>query len=245
MSDIKTQWIKHFESVLSDNRDNRLTTAVINGLIFAVSSTLPPFAADQPPAAATGGTQVNRLLPPNIRASEKFSEVAFAVWPLETALDHGLPELHELHWQETEGYRNDLPLKPDYGLMQAMEAQGRFLLFVMCAIPNGGDVVGELVGNFMVYIDRSTHTGLLVAREDTIFVKKEWRGQGRATAFIEFIHATLAKLGVTELRIDCKTSNHVGELMKRRHGYEHVSNGYVKRLDRSLYAPLEAVKASA
>ena len=245
MSDIKTQWIKHFESVLSDNRDNRLTTAVINGLIFAVSSTLPPFAADQPPAAAAGGTQVNRLLPPDIRAHETFSEVSFTVTPLKMALQNGgLQEMHQLHWQETEDYRNDIPLQADYDLMQAMEDQGRFLLFVMYRY-DASQSLTELLGNFMVYIDRSTHTGKLVAREDTIFVRKEWRGKGRGNAFIEFIHGTMAQLGVTELRATVKTMNHVGELLQRRHGYEEVGRLLVKRLDRPLYAPLEAVKASA
>lgn len=241
MANMKQQWIQHIESVLVENQGQRLTPVVINGLLLQIAGSLPPFAADAP---APVPAPPDRLLPPNLRLSERFSEVTFATAPLKVALGNGLRELHELHWQETEGYRNDLELKPDYELMQRMEDAGRFLLFVMLTQSDPG-ATPELIGNFMVYIDRSTHTGLLVAREDTIFVKKEWRGQGRATAFMNFIHGALAKLGVTELRVDCKTSNHVAELLKRRHGYEEVSVGLVKRLDRPLYRPLERVTAEA
>lgn len=235
MANIKQQWLDHIERTLTENQGHRLTPAMMNGLMFAMATTLPPFAADEPRPEIQAPP---RLVEPLV-AHESFSEVFFTTASLAYGLEHGLQNLHELHWQETEGYRNDDVLKPDYETLAQYEAAGRLQLFLMLK-KDQADPSTQAVGNFICYFDRSTHDGKLIATEDALFVLKEWRNQSRASSFIKYIHLALADAGIKELRVETKIANKAGDLLQRRFGYEHVANRYVKRLDKMLTEVKEA-----
>ncbi len=134
-----------------------------------------------------------------------------------------LCNLHELHWDETEGYRHDAVLLPDSDAFRADEAAGRMVFFGV------RDAHLDLVGNCALYLHTSRHTGELVATEDTLYLTKDARCPGVARAFIEYMEAQLATLGVKEVRVDSKTVNKVDRFM-RLCGYRPVATRLAKRL---------------
>jgi GNAT superfamily N-acetyltransferase len=235
------QWAANFEAVLNDNQGQRLTATLINGLMYHVLTTLNTAQPTAPPQQNVAFVQTKLVDP--LTVTQTFGDVTMAAVSLKTALEIGLRDLHEEHWKETEDYRNHTELKPDYGTLQEYEDKGMLQVFVM--FPNKQLGQPQAVGNFICYFHRSTHNGELVANEDAIFVKKEWRGKSRSDAFIKFIHQSLADAGVKELRVEVKLTNRVGDMLLRRYGYQHVADRLSKRLDRPLYRALDVERDAA
>lgn len=147
--------------------------------------------------------------------------------------DAVLAELHALHvahWSETERARDGLPLDPDYDYLRAAERAGRMVQFT-------ARFDGALVGNARFYTYRDLHTKTQAAKEDTFYVLPEHRKGYMALRFWQFAEVGLASIGVQEIRTDSKVLRdragnivrNVGRLNEYL-GYEHVSNGYLKRL---------------
>jgi GNAT superfamily N-acetyltransferase len=138
--------------------------------------------------------------------------------------------LHAEHWNETEGYRHGIAMKPDYPAFMAHERSGRFKLFTVRTHE------GKLVGNCGVYLSRSTHHQQLVATEDTLYLLPEHRRGHLARLFVEFVQTALYGAGVREIRITVKLDRQTAkpmaaERLLSRMGYEHVANELVKVLD--------------
>ena len=128
----------------------------------------------------------------------------------------------KLHWKETESYRHDQPFKPDKERFIQYSKMGVFHVFT-------ARVDGELVGNFTIYTMPSMHTQEMVATEDTMFVKKEFRGKRVFFTLANYVHEELRKMGVKEITVTSKVSNPVGGLIERM-GYNLVANEYSKSL---------------
>lgn len=135
---------------------------------------------------------------------------------------HELHPLHEAHWFETETYRHDLELNPDYMAFIAMEKAGRLL---QATVRQNG----VLVGNMRVFLHQSLHTQTPFASEDTLYLLPECRSGFLASKLIRFVERSLQVIGVKELRLSTKTANRSDVLM-RRLGYDHAINGFVKFL---------------
>lgn len=133
---------------------------------------------------------------------------------------HGL---HLLHWQETERYRADLYLDPDYASMLEDEQAGRLVQFTVRA---GG---GTLVGNLRMRVSTSRHTTTLVAEEDTLFLHPLHRGGFLASRLLAYAEDALAAIGACEVRANSKLVNRADVLLRRR-GYEPVATQMVKFL---------------
>lgn len=131
--------------------------------------------------------------------------------------------LHFDHWKETEAYRQGQDFEPDYAAFCTSEAGGRFLLFT-------ARHAGKLVGNCALYLHRSTHTGQLIATEDTLFVLPAYRrGTGLGRELVKFAHAGLRQVGVREVRVTTKTINLVSKLLERM-GYSATATVLTKQL---------------
>lgn len=152
-----------------------------------------------------------------------------------------LPELHVLHlahWAETERARHGLAMNPDYAHMADAEERGELLQFTARA-------GNRLVGNIRLYLYRDLHTQTLAAKEDTFFLLPKARRGWTALRFWQFAERAAASLGVLELRTDSKVlhdadgavTRDIGKLNQAL-GYQHVSNGYLKRLAAPTSAPV-------
>jgi len=125
-----------------------------------------------------------------------------------------------LHWEETEGYRHDQPLNPD---------KARFLQYEKLGLYHSYSARddGELIGNVTMYVSPSMHTQLLIATEDTMFIKKEYRGKRVYYKLFTMVEEEMKKLGVSEIMLTSKVSNPAGRLIERM-GYNLVANEYSK-----------------
>lgn len=144
--------------------------------------------------------------------------------PVKEALTR-LHKVHEEHWKETEHYRHGLPYNPDYDRVVDMDQQGRVLLVVV-----EHEETGELVGNYGFYISRSVHTRTLMATEDTLFIAKAHRRGRLAIELMRYGEQALAMVGVRELQVSVKLTNHVGPMIERM-GFTPFGKQYVKILE--------------
>lgn len=196
--------------VLARNAGNVLTEELRSGILF--------FMAEHSERSRPAAVQYPKVTP----APMAFRDMVFWRESIESVIEEIKP-LHLAHWQETEKYRAGLPFNPDYQAFIAAEQAGRYVLFTV------RDAGGRLVGNCALYLNWSTHTGTLVAKEDTLFLLPDARKGGVAKEFVEYIENALSDAGVREVRLTVKTVNKVGMLMQRW-GYAHVANELVKVL---------------
>lgn len=191
------------ELALANNIGNTLTPELAVGLLHAAQQTQ------------------DRRIDVHGFAPLEYVDYVISCEYLETALEQVKP-LHRKHWEETEKYRHNIPLNPDYEYMVNAERQGRFMLFTVRSANN-------LVGNCMMYLSRSTHTQELVAEEDTIFIDPAHRIGRVGIKFIKYVEDVMQQLGVKEIRVTVKTVNRVGDLLQAL-GYSHTANQLVKVL---------------
>ncbi len=125
--------------------------------------------------------------------------------------------IHAAHWRETEQYRADVPFNPDYLTVLSHERRGGLVLFTVRDANNG-----LLVGNFILYLHRSTHTQTLVATEDTFFLDKTARRGRLAFALHRYAVNVLSALGVTEVRASTKTINQAAKFFAAL-GYQQTA----------------------
>lgn len=141
-----------------------------------------------------------------------------------------LQALHEAHWQETERARAGLALRPRYEYLNAADRRGELLQ--VTARENGA-----LVGHARFYLFDDIHTSTRGAKEDAFFLQPQVRRGFNAIRLWQYAERCLADLGVLEVRTDSKVLHdaegnvirNVGRLNEFL-GYQHVSNGYLKRL---------------
>lgn len=136
-----------------------------------------------------------------------------------------LPELeplHEQHFAETEQHLKGSLLQPNYDYMAERERTRGLIQFTARTED------GKLVGNLRMYINRSMHTGDLVAEEDTFFLLPAYRKGYAAASFLRYAEEALVNIvGVREIRANTKVVNAASKLMDYR-GYRHVANQYIK-----------------
>lgn len=188
---------------LQRNLGNTLTPELVAGLLMAAEEQKTPIDVKSIPSVGHW-------------------DYVFAVERIEDVLRELVP-LHQQHWNETEGHRHSIPLDVDYEYMINAERSGRFMLFTVRA-PNG-----ELVGNCMMYLTRSTHTKKWVAEEDTIFIREDHRKGRLGIKLVQYVEDVLRGFGITEIRVTVKTVNRVGAMLQRL-GYDHTGNQLVKVL---------------
>lgn len=151
----------------------------------------------------------------------EYKDLTFQVERIRDVVEDINP-LHLAHWQETELYRHGQPFNPDYASFISSERAGRYMLFTVRH-------AGEMVGNCGVYIHKSIHTQLLIATEDTLFIRKDHRKGRVGIDFFRYCEGILGALGVAEVRFDVKTTNKVWKAWQRQ-GYAITAYKMTKQL---------------
>lgn len=199
-----------------------LTPTLCQALAPYLGQPLTPEAAARV-VAAVGGAVYPGPLDTSCIAPERVGSYEIAFAPAIEVLPQLRP-LHERHWNETEGYRHGLPFSPDYERGIDLEAQGRYVLIVARHIGTE-----KVVGNYGIFLSRSTHTQTLMATEDTLFIVPEHRRGRLGVGMIRFAERALAALGVRELNVSVKLVNKTGPMLERM-GYAPVATQYSKIL---------------
>lgn len=137
-------------------------------------------------------------------AAERFSDRLAEIDPL-----------HRAQWEETEGYRHNMPYAPDHDEYRRMERDGQLVFFTV-------RYRGELVGHATLVLFQSRHSQTKTIREDAFFLRKDKRGGFTMLRFIQYMHRMLAGIGVREVYVSSKLSNRAHKLMLRA-GYKEIA----------------------
>lgn len=142
---------------------------------------------------------------------EKISDIWDELYPL-----------YEEHWKETEEYRHGQELDMDKNRYIQYEDMGFFFMFT---VRDGK----KLVGNMGMYVMPSMHTKKLVATEDTLFLLPEYRKNGNAFNFCNFVEDDMRKRGVIEVVMTVKTTNKAYKFCERL-GFQRIGYQYSKEI---------------
>jgi L-amino acid N-acyltransferase YncA len=123
--------------------------------------------------------------------------------------------LHQLHWQETEGYRHGLGLDMDYATLVLEEQAGTMIQFTARA-------EGHLVGNYRLYLRRDRHTQTLFAQEDTWYLMPEYRRGRNALRFLEYPREVLNAMGYHQFQADVADDNPAASRLLEHRGFKRV-----------------------
>ena len=137
----------------------------------------------------------------------RYNGIKFSAEPLIDCLEE-VKSLHRLQWDELEQGANGLELKPDYARLLEGNALGRYIIFT-------ARKDGVLVGNCGIWLYESTHTQDLMASEDTLFLKKEFRKGRTGIKFFQYCEQVLKALGVVEISFSVSPSNNVWKVWER------------------------------
>lgn len=123
--------------------------------------------------------------------------------------------LHRQFWVES-GQTD--PFNPDYAQICQLERLGMYAYFAARRD-------GVLVGQVAAYVQTCPHTGMLMARDNLLYVLPEHR-VGVGKALIEYGVDVLKSIGA--LQIECHTApdNRVQSMIKRL-GFRHTANRYI------------------
>jgi len=155
-----------------------------------------------------------------------FKGFSIQIEPIAAICDEIEP-LHRAHYAETEGYTG-IPFSPDYMGFARAEKNGQFVIFVARQHDTG-----QIVGNLMYFVSRSTHMDSTVAVEDAFYVVPEHRGTGLAKQLLSYAEKMLAARGIGHIFMSSKKpvgGPNIGVFFESR-GYRHIADVYAKRLE--------------
>jgi hypothetical protein len=135
-----------------------------------------------------------------------------------------LKPLHAAHWQETEKHRNSIPLNYDYEGMKRLDYAGGLVLFT---IRRDGELVGQ--STMKLHISMHSGTPVVMADEDSLFLRQDHRGGFMMVFFIRYMDDVLTALNVREVRVSSKLVNKADKLMIRA-GFKPFATQLVKLL---------------
>ncbi len=151
-----------------------------------------------------------------------------AVFGLERIADieEELRPLHESHYNETETLYLDTPFDASYDRYKASEEIGQFVLFTI-------RVDSTLVGYVQYYVFNDMHTRVKQAREDALFIAKEYRGKKFAPRLLSYAEDALRQLGCSYIGMSSKApvgGPDVGPFLEKN-GYKPIAIFYSKKLE--------------
>ncbi len=134
--------------------------------------------------------------------------------------------LHEEHYRETESVYLPTEFNPSYDRYKASEEAGQFVQFT-------ARVSDVLAGYLQYYVFDDMHTNIKQAREDALFVSKQFRGNKLGPGMLAYAEDALRQLGC---RMIGMTSKHpvgapdLGPFLESR-GYRKIAVFYAKELE--------------
>jgi hypothetical protein len=148
--------------------------------------------------------------------------MSFQREPLEPGMWEAKPLL-EAHWEEVAHFK-DIPLNPDYGIYQQLEAMGVLRIYSMRRED------GSLSGYVVFLVKPNLHyQQSLQAFQDIVYVDPNERLNG--AFFLMWCDEQLKAEGVQVVCHRVKHAVDFGPLLKRI-GYESVETMWVRRLDK-------------
>lgn len=130
--------------------------------------------------------------------------------------------LIEAHYDEIAKYK-DIPLDPDWDLYRKLEEVGILKAFSCRATDDN-----SLIGYAIYFVKPHIHyRSMLLAQQDILFIKKEFRGRG--IAFILWCDEQLKAMGCTVSMHHVKAEHNFGRMLERI-GYELMDLIYTRRL---------------
>ena len=147
--------------------------------------------------------------------------LTFQVEPLTDAWPE-LVEMHQQHWREIEAHRG--PFAPELERYLVHERLGGFVLFT-------ARDDGRLVGSLGVFLIPSRHTQRLIASEDYLYLRPEYRRGWNAAKLIATAEQYCWNRGAEEIEV-MATGDRVGALL-RALDYEPSAVQYSKRRKRA------------
>lgn len=135
----------------------------------------------------------------------------------------------DLHWDETEALYRQAVGNPNYKAYMQLERDGKFAVFTI-----RHQETGALVGQLAFYIYESMHNvGIIEAREDEFFIRKEHRGGRLAHKIYDYAEKCCKQMGVTQISMSCKAPAGGPDLDKflRRKGFNPAAISYFKFLE--------------
>ena len=134
--------------------------------------------------------------------------------------------LHEEHYNETEREYLGTEFSPSYDRYKASEEAGQFVLFTT-------RVAEHLAGYLQYYVFEDMHTNMKVAREDALFVSKDFRGKKLGPAMLSYAEDALRQLGCAMVGMTSKApvgAPDIGPFLVKR-GYKPIATYFVKKLE--------------
>lgn len=147
-------------------------------------------------------------------------------------------ELHEAHWAETEGYREQDGFCPDYEQFYQLERNQQFVYFTV------RDEEQRLVGHLGFVIHKSRHTSQIEAVEDFFYLKPEARKGMTASGLLRAAVAWLRECGIKNIGMSSKLGHEIDPLL-RRAGFVKVAYLYTLEKSHVLQQPVASASASS
>ena len=161
---------------------------------------------------------------------QKTDKVCFSVERVSDVLEEIKPLL-EAHWREIALYQDRFPLNPDYGKYEALDKAG------MVHIVTARDA-GTLIGYYISFVMPHLHyRDCIVAMNDILFLKPEYRRGRVGMKLIEFVEEDLRRIGVDRMIIHVKTQHDFSPLLVRL-GFSETERNFEKLLSRSHPLPV-------
>lgn len=131
------------------------------------------------------------------------------------------------HYQEIAKHK-DIPLEPDWEMYKAMQSLGILKIFTVRTEPDDEIGPGELVGYGIYFVKKHLHySSCLVANQDILFMKKEYRGKGMR--FINWCDEQLKAMGCHMTIQHVKAAHNFGPMLEKMN-YELMDLIYTRRL---------------
>lgn len=117
--------------------------------------------------------------------------------------------LIEQHWEEIALNKDKIKLNPNWDAYKKLEGIGAFRIFT-------ARDEGKLVGYFAVFVEPNLHyQDHLFARNDVIFLQKEYRKGFCGARLIKFAEKCLKEDGVSVLMINTKVHKDFSPVLER------------------------------
>lgn len=148
--------------------------------------------------------------------------INFKVEKLSGVIDECQPLINK-HWEEIALNKDSIPLDPDWGLYEQIEAAGN--LFIVTARS-----VELLVGYSVYFISNNLHyKNLRVAESDIFWLDPNWRRGSTGIKLLKASEGFLKSDGVDMIMSKVKLHNDVGVVFERL-GYTPIERVYSKRI---------------
>jgi hypothetical protein len=138
------------------------------------------------------------------------------------------PILRNEHWEEV-GHYKDIPIDMEWEKYAALERLGKLRCFTVRAPLNQDFKETVLQGYAFYFVDKHLHyKHTLVANQDILYIRKQFRGNGRA--FLGWCDEQLKNEGVVTVTHHLKPWFDWGQMAESL-GYELAEKIYTRRLD--------------